>query len=137
MFAVEHIDCTMNRLRTNDAELIGEVVQYEDKYRLCYLRGPAAVIRRAGPEALLRRSMRPSGKAGSARSRLKLRRSRICRRGRRRHRVSHLGDDLRDRDNRSGFARNLMGVLTFSCVGFMVYTYAALAPPGVAFTSVT
>jgi hypothetical protein len=31
-------------LRTHGAELIGETVQYEDKYRLCYLRGPAGII---------------------------------------------------------------------------------------------
>jgi hypothetical protein len=32
------------RLRANGAELIGEVAQYEDKYRLCYMRGPAGII---------------------------------------------------------------------------------------------
>ncbi len=44
MFAVENINGTVARLRTHGAELIGEVVQYEDKYRLCYLRGPAGII---------------------------------------------------------------------------------------------
>ena len=44
MFAVEDIDDTIARLRANGAELIGEVVQYEDKYRLCYMRGPAGII---------------------------------------------------------------------------------------------
>ena len=44
MFAVEDIDDTVGRLRAGGAELIGEVVQYEDKYRLCYLRGPAGII---------------------------------------------------------------------------------------------
>jgi catechol 2,3-dioxygenase-like lactoylglutathione lyase family enzyme len=44
MFAVEDIDDTVARLRTHGAELVGEVVQYEDKYRLCYMRGPAGII---------------------------------------------------------------------------------------------
>ena len=44
MFTVESVDDTVARLRANGAELIGEVVQYEDKYRLCYMRGPAGII---------------------------------------------------------------------------------------------
>jgi catechol 2,3-dioxygenase-like lactoylglutathione lyase family enzyme len=44
MFAVESVDDTVARLRANGGELIGEVVQYEDKYRLCYIRGPAGII---------------------------------------------------------------------------------------------
>ena len=44
MFTVEDIDDTVARLRANGAELVGEVVQYEDKYRLCYMRGPAGII---------------------------------------------------------------------------------------------
>jgi len=44
MFAVENVDDTVARLRAGGAELIGEVVQYEDKYKLCYLRGPAGII---------------------------------------------------------------------------------------------
>jgi catechol 2,3-dioxygenase-like lactoylglutathione lyase family enzyme len=44
MFAVESVDDTVARLRANGAELIGEVAQYKDKYRLCYLRGPAGII---------------------------------------------------------------------------------------------
>ena len=44
MFAVESVDDTVARLRANGAELIGEVTQYEDKYRLCYVRGPAGII---------------------------------------------------------------------------------------------
>ena len=45
MFAVEDIDDTVARLRAaHGAELVGEVVQYEDKYRLCYMRGPAGII---------------------------------------------------------------------------------------------
>jgi len=44
MFAVESVDDTVARLRAHGAELIGEVAQYEDTYRLCYLRGPAGII---------------------------------------------------------------------------------------------
>ena len=44
MFAVESIDDTIARLRDMGAELIGEVAQYEDQYRLCYMRGPAGII---------------------------------------------------------------------------------------------
>ena len=42
MFAVEDLDATLARLRTRGAELVGDVVQYEDAYRLCYIRGPKA-----------------------------------------------------------------------------------------------
>jgi catechol 2,3-dioxygenase-like lactoylglutathione lyase family enzyme len=44
MFAVEDIDETVARMRDHGAELLGEMVQYEDAYRLCYLRGPAGII---------------------------------------------------------------------------------------------
>ena len=44
MFAVESVDDTVALLRANGGELIGEVAQYEDKYRLCYMRGPAGII---------------------------------------------------------------------------------------------
>jgi len=44
MFTVESVDETVARLRANGAELIGEVAQYEDIYRLCYMRGPAGII---------------------------------------------------------------------------------------------
>ena len=43
MFTVESVDDTVARLRAN-AELVGEVAQYEDKYRLCYVRGPGGII---------------------------------------------------------------------------------------------
>jgi catechol 2,3-dioxygenase-like lactoylglutathione lyase family enzyme len=43
MFAVDDIDDTITRLRAHGAELIGEVVDYKDIYRLCYLRGPEDV----------------------------------------------------------------------------------------------
>ena len=44
MFTVESIDDTVARLRATGAELIGEVAQYEDLYKLCCLRGPAGII---------------------------------------------------------------------------------------------
>ena|SRR5437588_434329 len=44
MFAVESVDETVARLRAEGAELIGEVAQYKDLYRLCYMRGPAGII---------------------------------------------------------------------------------------------
>src|SRR3954471_5873569 len=44
MFAVEDIDALVSRVRARGAELIGEVVQYEDAYRLAYIRGPEGII---------------------------------------------------------------------------------------------
>ena len=44
MFAVDDIEDVLNRLRLYGAELVGEVAQYEDVYRLCYLRGPEGII---------------------------------------------------------------------------------------------
>ena len=44
MFAVESVDDTVARMRAHGAELLGEVAQYEDQYRLCYMRGPAGII---------------------------------------------------------------------------------------------
>jgi catechol 2,3-dioxygenase-like lactoylglutathione lyase family enzyme len=44
MFAVEDIDDVVARLQAHGAELVGELDQYEDKYRLCYVRGPAGII---------------------------------------------------------------------------------------------
>lgn len=44
MFAVDDIDDVVARLRAHAAELVGEVVQYEDRYRLCYVRGPEGII---------------------------------------------------------------------------------------------
>ncbi len=44
MFAVDNVDETIARLRGHGGELIGEVAQYEDLYRLCYMRGPAGII---------------------------------------------------------------------------------------------
>jgi catechol 2,3-dioxygenase-like lactoylglutathione lyase family enzyme len=44
MFAVEDIDDTLARLRKRGADLVGEVVQYQDTYRLCYIRGPEGIL---------------------------------------------------------------------------------------------
>src|SRR5947209_17713510 len=44
MFTVEDIDDTLARLRKRGAQLVGEVVQYEDAYRLCYIRGPEGLL---------------------------------------------------------------------------------------------
>jgi catechol 2,3-dioxygenase-like lactoylglutathione lyase family enzyme len=44
MFAVEDIEDVVTRLHAHGAELVGEVEQYEDRYRLCYLRGPEGII---------------------------------------------------------------------------------------------
>jgi catechol 2,3-dioxygenase-like lactoylglutathione lyase family enzyme len=44
MFAVEDIDATLARLRKRGARLVGEVVRYEDAYRLCYIRGPDGLL---------------------------------------------------------------------------------------------
>jgi catechol 2,3-dioxygenase-like lactoylglutathione lyase family enzyme len=44
MFAVDHLDDIVARLLTHGAELVGEVVQYEDTYRLAYIRGPEGII---------------------------------------------------------------------------------------------
>jgi catechol 2,3-dioxygenase-like lactoylglutathione lyase family enzyme len=44
MFAVEDIEDVIARLRTHGAELVGEVAQYEDSYRLCFVRGPEGII---------------------------------------------------------------------------------------------
>ncbi len=44
MFAVDDIDDTLERLRHRGAQLVGEVVQYKDVYRLCYIRGPEGLL---------------------------------------------------------------------------------------------
>ena len=44
MFAVDDIDGVVARLQARGAELVGEVVQYEDAYRLCYIRGPEGIV---------------------------------------------------------------------------------------------
>ncbi len=44
MFAVDDLDETLARLRQHGAQLVGDVVQYEDSYRLCYIRGPEGLL---------------------------------------------------------------------------------------------
>ena len=44
MFAVDDIDDVVARLRAHGADLVGAVAQYEDVYRLCYVRGPEGII---------------------------------------------------------------------------------------------
>ena len=44
MFAVDDLDETLDRLRPHGARLVGDVVQYETSYRLCYLRGPGGLL---------------------------------------------------------------------------------------------
>jgi catechol 2,3-dioxygenase-like lactoylglutathione lyase family enzyme len=44
MFAVDDVDDAVARLRSHGAELVGEIAQYEDVYRLCFLRGPEGII---------------------------------------------------------------------------------------------
>jgi catechol 2,3-dioxygenase-like lactoylglutathione lyase family enzyme len=44
MFTVEDVDDTVARLRTHGAQLVGEIVQYENAYRLCYLRAPDGLL---------------------------------------------------------------------------------------------
>lgn len=44
MFAVDDLDATLDRLAPYGAELVGDVVQYETMYRLCYVRGPEGVL---------------------------------------------------------------------------------------------
>ena len=44
MFAVEDIDETLAGLGKRGAKLVGEVVEYEDLYRLCYVRGPEGIL---------------------------------------------------------------------------------------------
>ncbi len=44
MFTVDDIDVSVARLQAHGAELMGNIEQYEDVYRLCYMRGPEGVI---------------------------------------------------------------------------------------------
>ena len=44
MFAVDDIDETLGRLRKRGARLVGDVVRYQDSYRLCYIRGPEGLL---------------------------------------------------------------------------------------------
>jgi catechol 2,3-dioxygenase-like lactoylglutathione lyase family enzyme len=55
MFTVENVDDTVARLRQHGAEVVGSVVQYEEAYRLCYIRGPEGILiglaEELGPQA--------------------------------------------------------------------------------------
>ncbi|MNI78845.1 Glyoxalase-like domain protein [compost metagenome] len=44
MFTVDNIDELLTRLATHGAQLVGEIVQYEDAYRLCYIRGVEGLL---------------------------------------------------------------------------------------------
>lgn len=44
MFTVDDIDATFEKLRARGAQLVGDVVQYKDAYRLCYIRGPEGLL---------------------------------------------------------------------------------------------
>ena len=44
MFAVDDLDEVLSRLQAHGAELVGEVVQFEDSYKLCYVRGPEGIV---------------------------------------------------------------------------------------------
>ena len=44
MFAVDDIEDVVARLQAHGAELVGEIAQYEDIYRLCYVRGPEGIV---------------------------------------------------------------------------------------------
>ncbi len=44
MFAVDDLDATLGRVRALGASLVGEVAQYEDVYRLCFVRGPEGIV---------------------------------------------------------------------------------------------
>lgn len=44
MFAVDDIDDVVDRLRSHGGEFVGEIAQYEDAYRLCFMRGPEGII---------------------------------------------------------------------------------------------
>jgi len=44
MFTVDDVDDVVARLRSHGGELVGEIAQYEDIYRLCFLRGPESII---------------------------------------------------------------------------------------------
>lgn len=61
MFAVRNIEDIVDRLRPHGAELLGDLIQYEDSHRLCYLRGPAGIL-----IALAEQTPSPSSRNGSS-----------------------------------------------------------------------
>ncbi len=64
MFTVEDIDDTLARLGKRGAKLVGEVAQYENMYRLCYIRGPEGILiglaQQLGQQASRENPIRPS-----------------------------------------------------------------------------
>lgn len=50
MFTVDDVDDIVERLRTHGAQLVGDVVRYEDAYKLCYIRGPEGLLIRLAQE---------------------------------------------------------------------------------------
>ena len=44
MFTVEDVDGVVDRLRSHGGELVGEIAQYQDQYRLCFVRGPEGIV---------------------------------------------------------------------------------------------
>jgi catechol 2,3-dioxygenase-like lactoylglutathione lyase family enzyme len=44
MFAVENLDDVVERLRSHGADLLDEIAQYENQYRLCFMRGPEGIL---------------------------------------------------------------------------------------------
>jgi hypothetical protein len=67
MFAVDDIESVLGRLHRYGAELIGEVVEYEDRYRLCYVRGPEGIV--VGLAEQLERQHRAKAPEGMAATR--------------------------------------------------------------------
>ena len=65
MFTMEDLDDTLARLGKRGAELVGEVVQYQDVYRLCYIRGPEGLLIGLAQELGQRASGEPTGRVES------------------------------------------------------------------------
>jgi catechol 2,3-dioxygenase-like lactoylglutathione lyase family enzyme len=61
MFAVDNVNDMVERLRAVGGTLVGEVAQYEEIYRLCYMRGPAGIIVALAEELVAPKSTPPAG----------------------------------------------------------------------------
>jgi catechol 2,3-dioxygenase-like lactoylglutathione lyase family enzyme len=61
MFGVDDIEDVVARLQARGAELVGEMVQYEDSYRLCYVRGPEGIIVGLAEAARAKDGTNPTG----------------------------------------------------------------------------
>ena len=68
MFAMDDLDDTLTRLGKHGAQLVGEVVQYQDVYRLCYIRGPEGLLIGLAEELRKRASAQLSSCASPRRS---------------------------------------------------------------------